>query len=219
MNSRLIFLIISFLNLLFVVIYGYALELPVIFSQFPEIGTSSCLNYFYGCYLPDIYIYLRIIVENKPGLILDQFSKGLTAFHIYPYLWVNDDYVIYTSFIINSIIIGYTFSLYKRFKILKIYLLFSPYFIYYSYGMTKEILLTCSLIIILCGNSFVKIKNKYLIGIPLLLISRPQFIPFIFSLYFIKSRMYSYILLILYFLSPLFLIILGQDYLISGENQ
>jgi hypothetical protein len=212
------FLLIFSINLLLVFLYGFFLDLPIRFSDFPEVGTSSCLDYFVACFLPDIYIYLGIVEKSALESIANQFSDGLTALHVLPYLLVDSNWAIYLSFVVNSALVGICFSYYFIKKnYLKIYLLFIPFFIYYSYGMTKEIPLTCSIIIIINSEIFKITRRKLLFGFPLLIFSRPQFTPLILFLRFMGHKYFSRFLIFLYIISPIFTYFLPADYISRGE--
>ncbi|MBU3596013.1 hypothetical protein ICN10_06310 [Polynucleobacter sp. 86C-FISCH] len=120
------------------------------------------------------------------------------------------------SIIVNSMIVailimiaGNTFT-----RSIVLYILLSPYFIFYSIGWTKEILLTLSLVILIF-NLNLRSKAKLITAFFFAFISRPQFLPIlIISVFFAKIKdkyVYSFILIFLA-TSPFWLSIIPDVY-------
>jgi hypothetical protein len=214
-----IVIVISLINALMTISYGNILELPFIFSDFPPKGDSSCLKSIEMCFIPDIYVYLDIIENNKLESIFEKFSNGLTAIHILLYSLIEADNVILSSIIINSLVLSIPFAILfgSVNNALKIYFLFIFYFIFYSFGPTKEILISSAIIIFI--NSEILIKNYYckFLSILMIIISRPQFLPiFLFGKILHKNKFFLFILLFM-LCSPFFEPLLPGDWISTGD--
>ena len=167
------------------------LELPFEIHSFPMIGTSDCLNFFVGCFLPDILVYIKIINDNSYIQIISEFTKGLTAFHIVHYMFFGGDYVLLKSIITNSFIIStiLTLAISSKENPFKVYALYMPFFIYYSFGPTKEIFVTMGMILLLCYDFDKNKFKKYLISLVMIIIGRPQFTPLILFNSLLKEKL------------------------------
>ena len=121
-----------------------------------------------------------------------------------------------TSILINSLFISITFSQVKwsRIKSIYIFIILSPYFIFYSIGWTKEILLTLAMIIFI-QNVEIKFNMKLMLSYFITLVTRPQFIALLFLVNIIKKIRDRYINICIFIIlstSPYWLSLVPEAY-------
>ena len=147
-------------------------------------------------------------------------AAGSTGIHAVILGLMFESDTLYSGILVNSFFVALTFQLFYRNVItsLLLYITLAPFFLYYSVGWTKEIILTLAYIFFLSSsqtNSRVHLYISFIVS----LLSRPQFTPlFIVSALtknITKKRIIFFILMVIA-VSPIWLGIMPSAYVDSA---
>lgn len=197
------FLSIFLVNILFVFLYIAYFSLPLSIDQLPD---QFCTTEWALCFLPDIKQYasnheLLTDLDFFYGNILR--DNGGTSIHMYVYWFVNPSQILVASILFNSIVVAIvlTRAVPNFVNMITVYLVLCPYFVFYSYGPTKELISVLGVYFLLTVRDG---KWRFLLFLLLLLV-RPLYaiVYLIFRYVGFSLRKFSLVLLIFSISIPL----------------
>ena len=207
--------IIFLFNLILTSFYFYCFIGNLNAYELWEEATYSGITSTY--FLFDVLQYQLYPDQHNFNDIITIFSNGSTMIHtaILQLIFGGGE-GLGTSIIVNSIFIAILISkiTINRNKSLIIYAILAPYFIFYSIGWTKEILLTLSLFLYL-KNIDLRLNLNLGVSFILCLLTRPQFFPILIIVNYIKKirEFYFYTtILVLLALAPILLLLVPEVY-------
>lgn len=142
------------------------------------------------CYIPDIKEYAHNINNLNIEYLINNINKinGGISLHSFFYFFSNENNILYISFIINSLIISFIFiAIYNSYgfklkKLFFIYIFLLPFFMLYSLGPTKEIIIFLGLFIFI---NFSKLW-QIVFAIFLIIFSRSSMLPVVLITKYLK---------------------------------
>lgn len=204
-------------------LYLLGMEFPSNISDFSD---QYCfVEWSTICFIPDIVSYAGNIARINFIDIGDNLFKinGGASLHSFIYLFSNPDNLMVYSVIVNSLFCALFFILIKKYYTLSVnrvylwYLFLLPFFIIYSVGPTKEILLLLGCVIFINSNS----KFLFTFSLLLIILSRSIMLPVIILSKYLKfTTIRIVILFILISITlPLFYTSLGFSFFLYDPNK
>jgi hypothetical protein len=192
------FLTFFFLNISLVFLYILFFKIPL---QISEIGNYFCPIDWSICFIPDIRTYSHNIDLLSWNLFFEHSKKinGGISLHSFLYFFSSQKKIMIHSVILNSTIASLCLLLIKSNYLLKnsflTYLFLMPFFLLYSVGPTKEILLLFGSLLFLQTN--IALTPKFLVANLLIFFSRNVFLPIFYFANFFKVKFRFIICLII----------------------